>query len=121
MLLFTTALVLTLLIFVVFYPGGRVARNQHYVVGLLESARANGGSPDTYGVSLQNGKVVLPGRELTTSGYVLRLEPSHGGYSIEAHPIRRGGTGLLSFFRDTGGVIRFESGAKRADASSKPF
>jgi hypothetical protein len=100
-------------------------RNRRKIVNLLmqphaEFALTNGS--EIKRVILGNDVQLLPEQEQTAVGYRLRLHVRSSTFTIEARPSVIGKTGLLSFFRDEAGMIRFEPDpGKIANAESRPF
>jgi len=63
---------------------------------------------------------LMPERDVTIVGYVVRLHTRSTAFTIEARPLIAGKTGLFSYFRDEAGVIRFEPEPSRpAGAESR--
>ena len=71
-------------------------------------------------VVLGDGLVLWPERDQAAAGYIFRAHIESSGFTIEAHPMKFGKTGLFSYFRDSTGTLRFEMDGRRATAQSRP-
>jgi hypothetical protein len=104
-------------------PRSLARRNQTKIIKLL--AQAHAVSPQASGevtgpVALGDGTRLQPERSQIVAGYVLKLHLQSTSFSIDARPVKAGVTGLLSYFRDATGVIRFDTSGKGANAESRP-
>ncbi len=93
-------------------------RNHAKIVRLLRSACADTLDSRITRVLLADGTVLHGERKSITCGYKLVLHVLSAGFTIEATPVEYGKTGLISFFRDDTGRIRYEFGDKKATQRS---
>jgi len=97
-------------------------RNQSKVVSLLAHARLEGGAGDAIRrVKLADQVFLLADRTEIVSGYALTAHVHSLSFTIEAHPVEHGTTGVLSYFLDDSGIVHFETGQKQASALSRPL
>jgi hypothetical protein len=103
-------------------PHSQARRNQAKLFWLLADAHADSlPYQPIQRVSLGDGTALFPERDQVVVGYILRLHVRSTNYTIEAQPVKVGETGLLSYFRDEAGLIRFDISGKKANAQSRPM
>ena len=120
----TTAFLVTLGVGVSMSPRSPAVTNQTKLLPLLVRAYpefASDTSSRIIIVKIGNGLSLVPERDEVVGGYVLTAHSYGRTFSIEAQPVRIGKTGFFSYYRDRTGVIRFETGVKRANADSRPL
>jgi hypothetical protein len=115
-----TAIPIVLCILIFVSPIDRARFDQRKVVTLLAKARLEHNGADQ-AVVLGDGTALRPEKEQVLFGYALTARLESSGFTVAAEPAEFGKTGLLSYFRDQAGVIRFETGERRASAASKPL
>lgn len=104
-------------------PRSQASRNQVKIAWSLVRANAvaSPAAPqEILAVTLGDGTALSPEVDQVVAGYIVRLHVRSNRFTIEALPAKVGETGLLSFFRDEEGVIRFETSGRRASATSRP-
>ena len=120
----TTALIVALGVGVFISPRDPAVTNQTRLLPLLVKAYPEFALDDSSRiifVKIGNDVSLVPERDEVVGGYVLTAHSYGRTFSIEAQPARIGKTGFFSYYRDRSGVIRFETGGKRANADSRPL
>ena len=103
-------------------PRSEARRNRAKVVELLAKAHsAPQGASGVPRVTLGDGTELVPDRDQVIAGYIFKLHAKPTNFTIEAHPLRWGETGTVSFFRDETGVIRFDGSGHDANEKSRSW
>jgi hypothetical protein len=107
---------------VISWPSSAV-RNERTLVRLFARARSEcgAGAPSRIQrVTLPGGITLIPEQEQVATGYVLKLHVRSASYIIDARPLKAGQTGVFSFLRDEGGVVRFEPNIGKPATAESP-
>jgi hypothetical protein len=113
---------MAVLIIAVLVPPSNLPRRNTSVIYdlLLRARRVNSGATGVPTVALPNSVVLAPEFHHVVAGYDLLLHLRGETFAIEARPVQPGKTGVLYFYRDGDGVVRFD-GYKPAGESSQPY